>query len=285
MKNFFQIVGVLSLFVFGIFYTEKTADVVKEVDDIMLQIKAVSSHYLEEPVEAIIEENTMIPGINGKEVNTAKSYDNMKKVGKFNSGLLAYKDKYPEIRMQKNYGYYIIGGNPRKNMVSLVFLIDKKTDNNKLKKILNILDIKKVKATFFIDGYWFEENNDWVQTIASYGHDLGNLSYEQNYQDSSFIWMDTVMKRVMKREYGYCYNEKENQIALDICKMYKNYTIRPSLSIKENPLLTIRKEEKAGDIISFTITDTVIEELPSIITYSLSKGYQIEPLYRHLTEA
>ena len=284
MKNFFQIIGVIALFVFGIFYTEKTVDVVRNTDDVMHQIKSVSSHYAEEPIEAVIKNNEMIPGIVGKEVDVSKSYDKMKRVGSFNEGLLEYKNEYPKIRLNKNYEYYIISGNPKKNMVSLLFLIDKNTDEKKLKKMLDILDIKNVKATFFIDGYWFEENNDWIQMIASLGHDLGNLSYNRDYRDSSFIWMDTIMKRIMNRKYGYCYNEKDNQTALDICKMYKNYTIRPSLVITDNPFSTIRKEEKAGDIISFKITDLVIEELPSIITYTISKGYKITPLSLHLDE-
>ena len=36
MKRFFEILGFLSLVCFSFFYTEKTIDVVKEVDDIMI---------------------------------------------------------------------------------------------------------------------------------------------------------------------------------------------------------------------------------------------------------
>ena len=39
MRRFFEILGFLSLVCFSFFYTEKTIDVVKEVDDIMITLK------------------------------------------------------------------------------------------------------------------------------------------------------------------------------------------------------------------------------------------------------
>lgn len=256
----------------------------EEADDIMVQIKAVSSHYTVDPVEAILKDNKMIPGLNGKEVDTRKSYKNMKRVGTFHEGLLEYRSLFPQKKLNGNFGYYIVGGNPKKNGISLLFMIEKNTDNSKIEKVLDILKVKKVEATFFLDGNWFEENNDFINHLAYLNHDLGNLSYNLDYTDSSFIWMDTIMKRVLHRKYGYCYNEKDNKIALDICKLYKNYTIRPSLVLTDNPFLHMKKEVKAGDIISLKITDTLLEELPSMITYIESKGYKIDTLSHHLDE-
>lgn len=284
MKNFFRIVGICTLFVFGFFYTEKTTTVMENMDGLMVQIKEVSAHYKENPIEAVIHKNEMIPGVSGREVDENKSYRSMKRVGTFNPGLLEYQSLLPEKSIKKNFSYYIVGGNPKKNMVSLLFLVDKNTDTNKLKKLVEILKIKKSKGTFFIDGYWFEENNDFINYLAEENQDLGNLSYNRDYTDSSFIWMDTIMKRVLKRKFGFCYNEKENKVALDICKMYHNYTVRPTLTIENNPLATIKKEVQAGDIVSMRVSDETLKELPSIITYIESKGYKIETLSDHLKE-
>lgn len=256
----------------------------ENMDGLMVQIKEVSGHYKEDPVQAEIHKNEMVPGIKGREVDENKSYRSMKRVGTFNPGLLEYQALLPEKSIRKNFSYYIVGGNPKKNMVSLLFLVDKNTDPNKLKKLVEILKIKKTKATFFIDGYWFEENNDFIQFLAEEEQDLGNLSYNRDYSDSSFIWMDTIMKRVLNRKYNFCYNEKENKVALDICKMYHNYTVRPTLIVENNPLSTIKKENKAGDILSLRINDEVITEAASIITYLQTKGYKIETLSTHLEE-
>lgn len=256
----------------------------KEMDDVMIQIKEVKNHYQEKPEEAVLIKNGLIPGITGREVDVNKSYLSMKRVGHFDESLLEYRDVFPKIRFEKNYRNYIIGGNPKKNMVSFIFLVDKNTTEKELQTLLQILRIKKVKANFFIDGNWFEENNDLVNTIVLEGHDLGNLSYNLDYNDSSFIWMDTIIKKLTKKKFSYCYGEKENALALDTCAMYKNYTIRPSLKIDASPYITIKQNIKAGTIASFPIQQTVIQELPSIITFTEEKGYKITTLPTHLNE-
>ena len=43
----------------------------------------------------------------------------------------------PKISIEKNYNKYIIAGNPKKNMVSLLFLVE---DNNNTLKIEKILE-------------------------------------------------------------------------------------------------------------------------------------------------
>lgn len=256
----------------------------KEMDDVMVQIKEVKNHYKEKPVEAVLIDNGIIPGINGREVDVNKSYVNMKRVGHFDESQLEYKDVFPKVRFEKNYKKYILGGNPNKNMVSFIFLVDKNTTEKDLETLLNILQIKKIKANLFIDGNWFEENNDLVSDIVQNGHELGNLSYNLDYLDSSFIWMDTIIKKLTNKKFSYCYGEKDNALALNTCAMYKNYTIRPSLKIEESPYITVKQNIKAGSIISFNISQAVLKELPSIVSFTLEKGYQITTLPKLLTE-
>ena len=84
MKNFFQIVGIISLLCFSFIYTEKTVTVVKEFDDIMIQIKEQNELYKILPTEATIADDTIIPGLNGSEIDIDKSYSKMKRYGKYN---------------------------------------------------------------------------------------------------------------------------------------------------------------------------------------------------------
>ncbi|MDD3340792.1 MAG: polysaccharide deacetylase family protein [Bacilli bacterium] len=284
MKNLFRAAGILSLLVFVFFCTEKTTSVMKEMDEVMVAIKEVKGRYEEKPVESVLIKNGMVPGLLGREVDINKSYLNMKRVDHFDESLLEYKDVYPKVRFSKNYQKYIVGGNPQKKMVSFIFLIDKNTTVKDIKELLNIATIKKIKINFFIDGNWFENNNDMINTLVKEGHDLGNLSYHLDYDDSSFIWMDTIMKKLTHKKFSYCYAEKENKLILDTCSMYKNYTIIPSLKIEESPYSTIKKDIKAGSIVSFNVTQKVIKELPSIISFTEEKGYKITTLKSHLSE-
>lgn len=281
MKKFFECIGMITLVCFSFFFTEKTAGVVKESDQIMIEIKKVASTHQIHSENAIIKENTIIPGIYGQIVDEEKSYEKMKRVGSYQENLLVYKKIAPQISIEKNYNQYIISGNPKKNMVTLLFLVDEKTDTSKIEKIIHQ---KGIKASFFVDGNWFEKNNDKILEWIEKDYTIGNLSYHMDYTDSSFIWMDTIIKKVGNQKTSFCYNIKPDQKALDICAINKNYTIRPTLVVEQNPLLEIKKALSPGSIISLPINGTVIRELPVIIEYIKGKGYSIENLYHHLQE-
>lgn len=284
LKNFFSILGTFTLVTFGILFTNSTVDKLKNEDDIMVQIKAVSSHYSEKPEEGVSIENGIIPGISGREVNIDESYSKMKRLGYFNKELLVYDKKHPKNTLKDNYNKYIIKGNSTKQSTSLIILIEKNTKIEDLEKILDIAKLKNIKLNFFIDGYWFEENNDIINKIVMEKHELGNLSYDGDYQDSSFIWMDTIIKKITEKKYSFCYKEKENKLHLETCSLYKNYTIIPSIIIDNNLYNDVKNKISSGDIISLKVTDKNINELPSTITYIESKGLKIVTLSNLLKE-
>ncbi len=167
-------------------------------------------------------------------------------------------------------------------MVSLIFLVE---ENDQIDTILKILDEKDVKGNFFVDGKWLEKNNDILVQLMHQGHNVGNLSYNRDYSDSSYAWMDTFIKKVGKQKIGYCYNEVADLTTLKLCSLSKNYTIRPNIIVKNYPLKEIKEQLSAGSIISMPIHKTVEKELPTIISYMISKGYKIESLQNHLDES
>lgn len=271
----------ISLICISFIFTEKTVDVVKESDQIMIEIKKRNDELKVEPIDATIKENTIIPGLSGKEVDIDKSYEKMKRYGDFLESLIEYKNISPSISIKKNYDKYIIGGNPKKNMVSLIFLLKGEVD---LDSFIKKLEKTNTKATFFIDGNWFENNNSKVLELIEKGYEVGNLSYNGNYQDSSFVWMDTIIKKIGKQKQSYCYSEKENEDDLLICAMNKDYTVMPSIKLSSYPAKEIKEKVTSGSIISLPMTKEVLEQLSTIIHYIESKGYQIEPLETHLSE-
>ena len=76
-----KIIGLLCLFSFTFFYTDKVIHTAEELDDIMIKIKEYAEINNINPTNAIIEDNTIIPGSIGKTVDLETSYKKMKKAG------------------------------------------------------------------------------------------------------------------------------------------------------------------------------------------------------------
>lgn len=281
MKKFFQAFGMIVFICFSFFYTSKASHLIRESDTLMIAIKEVSNQYSISPIEPMIEGNKMIPGYVGQTLNISKSYQEMKRYGSFYEPLLQLEPAYPQKRALKTYDKFVISGNPKKKMVSLIFLLD---DHDNPDTILNILKTKNVKGNFFLDGSYMESHNEMVSILAEGGHVLGNLSYNQDYSSSAFTWMDTIIKKVAHQKQGYCYAETESTTVTDYCRLQKNITIMPQMIVKENPYYAVKNHLTAGSLISFKLTKTLEQELPVILEYIESRGYSITTLTEHLQE-
>lgn len=281
MKKLFESVGFITLICLSFIYTEKTVMVVKEYDDIMIAIREKNEEYKIDPIDAVINDSTIIPGIKGKKINENKSYSKMKRYGSFNANLIVYDDVEPTVSITNNLDKYIISGNKDKNMISLIFLIN---NNDNVDKIINILNDKKVKANFFIDSNWLEKNEDKLVQIINKGHNVGSLGISGDYLDSNYPWADNKIKTTSKKDFGYCYNEVDDIQSLKICSSYNNYTIRPNIIIENNPLTEVKEKISPGSIISFKVNSSTNKELGLIIEYIKGKGYTISTLEDHLSE-
>ena len=261
--------------------TDKVSNMIKDKDELMHIIKDKASSYTINPIDGIYTQTTFIPGINGRIVNINKSYNAMKKYGVFSNSLLVFKEVKPNNTLNDNYDKYIIGGNINKKMVSIIFLVHKEDD---IRDILNLLHQKNVRANFFVDGFFLENNSNLISDITSLENIIGNLGYNGNYLDPSYIWMDTLIKKLGKQKKGYCYLEKENDDYLKLCAANKNYTIIPNLILNHNFLSNIKKNLKNGMIVALDINNELKEEIGIIIDYILSKGYTLDNLDVLLSE-
>ena len=72
MKNIIKLTGLITLIIFSFFYTDKVIEVIREEDSIMIELKGLEESYKVNPVNASIVSNTIIPGINGKNINLDK---------------------------------------------------------------------------------------------------------------------------------------------------------------------------------------------------------------------
>ncbi len=281
MKKILSTIGFCMLICISFVYTEKAANLVVQKDDLMMTINDSSSNYEIAPIDGVINENTFIPGINGIKVNNKESYKEMKKYGKFSDNLLKFIQIEPKNKLKDNYDKYIISGNSNKKEVSIILLVN--GDDN-IDNILKIVENKNISINFFVDGYWFENNNNMIESLIEKNHIIGNLSYNLDYQDGAFVWMDTIIKRIGKQKIGYCYAEEENEDSLKVCSLNKNYTIKPNIIIKDNYMKNIKEKITNGSIISFDMNNSLEQELPVIINYINSKGYSIVSLPKLLSE-
>lgn len=272
MKKLFEIIGLFSLACFSFFYTSQISSVIKNNDSLYIQIKDVTEQYKIEPIDAKIVDNTIIPGINGSKINIDKSYKKMKKLNSFNDNLLVYEDVKPKISIKDIYDKYIISGNKTKKQVSLIFVLE---DDDNIEYILNILNEYEIKATFFTDGDWFENNNELIINIIESDHNIGNLGYSHNYNVPGVFWMNSIVKVLTEQKDTYCYNLFDDQTALDLCSSNKSYTIRPNIITKNNPLIEIKEKLTNGSIISLEVNDITLKQLPFIIEYINSKGLDL----------
>lgn len=274
MKNFLQIMGVLTLFVVSFSYHGEVAKVVKLSDNLLEQIKENKDLYKSKKIEAVVTKNTIIPGINGKEVDINKSYNAMKQNGKFDEQKLVYKKDIVEDELIDNKNKYIISGNKSKKQVTLVFNV-KANDNTN--KIVDILSKNSVQGTFFITSEFAKDNIEKVKKMISNMNTVGNLSENDDY-----IWLKTLITSSGFQKNNYCIADSLKRI--NFCQKYNDYTIKVDNVISEMPLIDVKKQLKNGAFLYFNISNKLIEELPNIINYIVGRGYEIVSLEELLQE-
>lgn len=279
MAKVWRMFGLLTLLCLSFIYTEKTVSVVKEYDEIMIKIKEFSSNYNTQSIDAKIENNTIRPGVSGKQININKSYSKMKRYGKYNEQLFVYDTVLPKISISNQYDKYVIGGNTTKNQVSLLFLT---YSDDSIEEIVSILNSHKIVGNFFIDKEWVDSYTEEAISLIEQGHILGNISENHIYTKDSFLYIDNLIKKVGKQKTSYCFLWEENEDYLNKCAEEKDYTIMTDILIKNSSLETLKKNLKPGSIIAIKNSKNV--SLDFIIRYIESKGYQIVGLDTLLTE-
>ena len=114
-----KIIITIILFVFSIFYIKNAVYLVHEKDFLMKEIKMKQNKYNIQPIDAIITEHIMIPGVSGRKVNIEKSYNNMKRINEFKESLLVFDEIKPNKSINNIYNKVIIA-KPKTNKISII---------------------------------------------------------------------------------------------------------------------------------------------------------------------
>lgn len=275
MKQIIKMIGLVTLICFSFFYTEKVIDVASVQDEIMIKINQVKDNYKIDVIDATILDDTIIPGINGKEVNVEKSYNEMKQVGIFKEMLLSYKQIELKDSLKKNLDKYVIKANGTKKSVSLVFYI------NNQQVLENIIKKENVILNLFIDYKLLSTNLNNLDK-----NNLFIYAYGDNgvYSNDTLIYSNNLINRNFNNKSLYCITDSKNEKLLTICKNNNMITIIPNILDNNYVYNNIKTNLVNGSIIKLNSTNKTLNEFDTIIDFIKSKGYKIVSLEDLLSE-
>lgn len=258
MKIIKSIIIITILILFSFYYTNKTANLIKQYDPIMIKIKEESSKYKIKPVSSITSDNTIILGKVGLEIDIDKSYSKMKKNNEYSANLLVFN----KIQPQYNYSSYITNKVNMDNKLSLVFTPANLLEINILEEIVAT---KQVALNIFI-------NKELLTNNYNYFKNLNKLITINNYDYNNFLEVSSLINNI--KESKLCLLTNQNKELLNICSSNKMHTILPTI-IENYSYLKI-KEQLNNNI--FLIKNVNYEDLIMTINYLKSRGYDIVEL-------
>lgn len=279
MKKIFTVIGVLSLVCFSFYYTNLATKIIKNNDPIMKKIVKVSESYKKESINAVFSDNTIIPGISGVKVDINNSYESMKKYGKFNEDLIVFEEIIPTVSAQNTFDKYIRRGNVTKTNVSIIIIVD---DPSYVENILDILNSKEVKVTFFVGKNIINESMDLIDIIIKSGHRVEYKSDEYNVDE--VLKYNDLLKVKTNNNLKFCYTDEENITILSNCNYKKMHTIFPNIITTNFPYSDVKRNLDSGSILSFKSNQHTLRELKYIINYINQKGFTIVNLDQVISE-
>lgn len=257
MKKYKKYILFSLLVLLSFYTTNKTANLVRNQDPILKEIRNISLEKKEDFVNAVIEDDYIIPGMYGSIIDELKSLAKMKEQDVFNNLYLVSQPIKPNISLSDNLDKIIIKGNSKKQQVSFVI------DENSSKKIKDYLVKNSIKASLLItkdnfskDSYFEQINNDF-----------------KNYKE-----LDKTLKK-NKINTNICVLDNNNS-NLKFCKSKKKYLVKPGMFLDNANIIEIKTKLDSGSIIY--IKDATY--LDCLVEYIKSKDLKIVPLSQLISE-
>ena len=242
--------------VFSFYYTEEIATLVLNKNPLMIKINNEKNNYNIKSVNAIIDGNYIIPGLNGLEVNARDSYYRMQNLDTFNEYFLVYDQIKPKISLNNNKDKIIKQGNKTQKKISLIL----EEYNDKAQYLEN----NKIPANILVTLDTYKKNN-YFENI---NNDLSNFKSLENNLNLN------------KENKNICVLNYELK---DICQKYRNYLVEPTIKLTNNNLITVKKSIQNGTIILIS-NNANLSDLKLIIKEINFKDLNIVPLSELISE-
>ena len=190
----YKIIITVILFIFSFIYIKHSIQFIRNNDKLMKTLKEKQEIYNIQPVDAIMTNQTIIPGINGKSINLDKSYNNMKSLNEFKESLLVFDIIKPNKSIKDHYDKVIVSGNPKINQISVITELNNKycyTDNLTIKKecilsnkytilihkinnnyLTNIKDILRNGIIIYLESIKEDEFNPLIKYIKNNNYNI-----------------------------------------------------------------------------------------------------------------
>lgn len=257
MKEKIKRIFLIILLALSFYFTEKTAIFIRSKDPIMQGIMEYASNNNYEPVNAVINDNYITPGLIGKRIDEVKSLMQMKSIGVFNKTFLITNDVLPEISLNNNKDKIINKANSKKNAVSFIIENDN-TDS----------------LTFFIS------SNIPAALLVTNDNYNKNPYFEQINND--FDNYNELDKRLKKdnNNTNICLINRNNK---ELCIKKKKYLVEPTYILNSSNMVMIKNKINSGDIILIK-SNVTIDDISYLYNYLKSRNIKVIKLSDLISE-
>lgn len=182
----------------------------------------------------------------------------------------------------------IYQGNINQNKVS--FMINVYWGNEYIEDMLDVLDLYKVKTTFFVGGSWFAKNIELAKEIYKRGHEIGNhgynhkdqdkLTYQQNYDEIEkthlLVSANLGIEMNLFAPPSGAYNDTTVNVATELnykTIMWTHDTIDWRDKNTELIFKRATRDLSNGDLILMHPTKNTLDALSQILAYAQNNGF------------
>ena len=202
MKKYIKYFLLTFIILASFYITEKGALFSKSKDPIMQSIINYSKEHNIEAVNAIINDNYIIPGMYGKRVNQIKSLMKMKSDGVFNSLFLITDIVKPNISLENNKDKIITKANANKKAISFILENDETS-------VITFLISNKIKASILVD----EKSINNQEFFEQINNDFNN-----------YMKVEKILNK-NKNNKNICIISRNNK---DFCLRHHKYLVKPT---------------------------------------------------------
>lgn len=221
VKKFKSII-IIILMIFSFYLSDKITSLAINKNPIMQKITQTSESLSVMGKDATIIENTIIPGIAGKQVDEEASFFKMKEFGSFNETFLVFEKVKPKISLEDNKDKIIIQGNKSLRQVSIII-----EDDEKLIKYFNDANIKvSILST--------------LETTLDKDEYINSENTKNKFQD-----LDSVLKKNDMNK-KICIIKYSN---IQECKNKKYLLVSPSINVSNSNIVKDKQSINNGSII------------------------------------
>ncbi len=257
MNKILKYIGIIAFMIFSFYYTEKIANFVSNKNPIKKEILKVKDEYNLNYVNAVIVDDTIIPGLDGLEVNVNRSFAKMKKGLTFNPNSLIFDLIAPKISLKDNLDKIIIKGNKNKNMVAIII------DNNE--EIYNYSVNNNLRINAIL--------NDNIKVNNNIEYINGSNTKEDYLATEKKLDKEKINKNLCLISYT----------DIKLCKEYSKYLIKENLILSSYNYLDIRNNITSGVVIIINNKAT-LDEFKLLIKEILFKDLEINYLSKVISE-